>query len=106
MDNQRGCSVTAQDRRSSQGAPLSCDIAAKAAVEQLNGMLRYAIGLEFGEDAPGISWSEAAARRIGGEELKRWPALVRIWAFSDFDDYAEIQFATQERCERCGGTAQ
>jgi hypothetical protein len=71
--------------RSSQGAPLSCDIAANAAVEQLNGMLRYAIGLEFGEDAPGISWSEAAARRIGGEELKRWPALVRIWAFSDFE---------------------
>jgi hypothetical protein len=26
--------------------------AANAAVEQLNGMLRYATGLEFGEDAP------------------------------------------------------
>ena len=39
--------------RNSQGAPLSSDIAANAAVEQLNGMLRYAIGLEFGEDAPG-----------------------------------------------------
>jgi hypothetical protein len=22
--------------------------------------------------------------------------LVRIWAFSDFDDYVEIQFATQD----------
>ena len=41
--------------------------AANTAVEQLNGMLKYATGLEFGEDARltqdelGISRSEAAA---------------------------------------------
>ena len=57
--------------------PWSAPTDANTAVEQLNGMLKYATGLES-EKTPrlnsgefGISWSEAAARRIGGDELKR-----------------------------------
>ena len=49
-------------------------------------MLKYATGLEFGEDARlgynelGISWSEAAARRIGDDELKWWPGSPSVFA--------------------------
>jgi hypothetical protein len=59
--------------------------AANTAVEELNGMLKYATGLEFGEDTLssdelGISWSEAAARRIGDDELKWWPGSPSVFA--------------------------
>jgi hypothetical protein len=58
--------------------------AANTAVEQLNGMLKYATGARVRRGRPvltqaelGISWREAAARRIGGDELKWWPALLQ-----------------------------